>query len=118
MSATTRHRIGIDVGGTFTDFLVVSGESERLVHKSSSTPENPSIGVLNGLGEIAAILDLSPEEFLASVDHIVHGTTVATNALLTRSGARVGLLCTEGFRDVLTFRDGKRESIYDNRLQA
>src|SRR6185437_1644048 len=113
-----RHRIGIDVGGTFTDFLVVSGDNERLVHKASSTPENPSTGVLNGLREIAARLELGPEEFLGSVDLIVHGTTVATNALLTRNGADVGLLCTEGFRDVLTFRDGKREETYDNRLQA
>ena len=113
-----RYRIGIDIGGTFTDFLVVSDGGKRLNHKVSSTPGNPSDGVLNGLREIAAILELGPHDFLGSVDVIVHGTTVATNALLTRNGARVGLVCTKGFRDVLTFRDGKREEVYDNRVQA
>ncbi|MFD1507214.1 hydantoinase/oxoprolinase family protein [Georgenia yuyongxinii] len=110
-------RIGIDVGGTFTDFLVVGPDGSRLVHKTSSIPSDPARAVTQGLREIAENRGESVEEFLAGVDTIVHGTTVATNALLTRRGAKTGLLVTEGFRDVLPLRDGTREEPYDNRLQ-
>ena len=72
--------------------------------------------MLNGLGEIARSRGLELPNFLAEVSTIVHGTTVTTNALLTRRGAKVGLLVTEGFRDTLTLRDGRREEPYDNRL--
>lgn len=109
-------RIGIDVGGTFTDFLVVEEDGSRQIHKTSSVPSQPSQAVLNGLGEIAASRGQELTEFLKDVSTIVHGTTVTTNALLTRRGAKVGLLTTEGFRDVLTLRDGRREEPYDNRL--
>ncbi len=111
-------RLGIDVGGTFTDFLVVSDDGRRFIHKTSSTPPDPSVGVLNGVREIAETLGLEPRAFLGAVEMIVHGTTVATNALLTHNGARVGVIGTEGFRDVLEFRDGTREDIYDNQLTA
>ncbi|TRW47603.1 hydantoinase/oxoprolinase family protein [Georgenia yuyongxinii] len=110
-------RIGIDVGGTFTDFLVVAPDGSRLVHKTSSIPADPARAVTQGLREIAENRGESVEDFLAGVDTIVHGTTVATNALLTRRGAKTGLLVTEGFRDVLPLRDGTREEPYDNRLQ-
>ena len=109
-------RIGIDVGGTFTDFLVVEDTGARQVHKTSSVPSNPAEAVVNGLVEIAAARGIPLEDFLAQVSTIVHGTTVTTNALLTRRGAKVGLLVTEGFRDTLTLRDGRREEPYDNRL--
>jgi N-methylhydantoinase A len=109
------HRVGIDVGGTFTDFLL-TGDGGRLVHKTSSTPDDPSRGFVTGLAEIAAKLDATLEAFVAELDLIVHGTTVTRNALLTRSGARTGLLATEGFRDTLALRDGRREEPYDNRL--
>jgi N-methylhydantoinase A len=108
-------RIGIDVGGTFTDFLLV-GDSVRLVHKTSSTPDDPSRGLVTGLAELAAKVDTTLEGFVAELDLIVHGTTVTRNALLTRTGARTGLLATEGFRDTLALRDGRREEPYDNRL--
>jgi N-methylhydantoinase A len=108
-------RVGIDVGGTFTDFLL-TGEGTRLVHKTSSTPGDPSQGVVTGLGEIAAQIGLTLEGLVARLDLIVHGTTVTTNAVLTRTGARTGLLVTEGFRDTLALRDGTREEPYDNRL--
>jgi len=111
------YRVGIDVGGTFTDFLVVGADGERIVHKTSSTPADPSLGLVTGLEEIASRLDRSLDVFLAEVELIVHGTTVATNALLTRRGARTGLLCTQGFRDALALRQGTREAPYDNRLQ-
>ena len=89
------YRVGIDVGGTFTDFLLV-GDDARLVHKTSSTPDDPSRGVVTGLAELAAQLDLTLEGLVARLDLIVHGTTVTTNAVLTRSGARTGLLVDRG----------------------
>ena len=109
------YRIGIDVGGTFTDFLLI-GDDVRLVHKTSSTPDDPSRGFVNGLTEIAATLGLELPAFMEELSLIVHGTTVTTNAVLTHRGATTGLLATEGFRDVLALRDGTREEPYDNRL--
>jgi N-methylhydantoinase A len=109
------YRVGIDVGGTFTDFLLVA-DGTRVTHKTASTPSDPAEAVINGLGEIARLLGQSLPGFTAGIDLMVHGTTVATNALLTRQGARSGLLCTGGFRDVLPLRDGTREEAYDNRL--
>ncbi|MFZ2173497.1 MAG: hydantoinase/oxoprolinase family protein [Rhodococcus sp. (in: high G+C Gram-positive bacteria)] len=118
MSATTTvgMRIGVDVGGTFTDFLVVHADGTRMVHKTSSIPSDPSTAVTQGLKEIAERRGETLTELLAQVHTIVHGTTVTTNALLTRNGAKTGLLATEGFRDVLQMRDGTREDAYDNRL--
>ena len=111
------YRIGIDVGGTFTDFFVLGPDDERTVHKTSSTPEDPSLAVIAGLEQIASRLELGADDFVRQVDVIVHGTTVTTNAVLTHRGARTGLLMTKGFRDVLALRDGTREAPYDNRLQ-
>ena len=113
--------IGIDVGGTFTDFLLVHEQSgERLAHKSPSTPADPSEGVLAGLGQLADALGCDVAGFLRDVSIIVHGTTVTTNAVLTESGARTGLLTTEGFRDVLAMRRGvrSRKHLYDNKYVA
>jgi N-methylhydantoinase A len=115
------YAVGIDVGGTFTDFVVVDQDDLGYwAHKSPSTPEDPSRGLLNGLREIAALLDLSEAEFLARLDLIVHGTTVTTNAVLTGNGAPTGLLTTEGFRDVLEMRRGVRSRLhlYDNKYTA
>ena len=109
------YRIGIDVGGTFTDFLLI-GDDVRVAHKTTSTPDDPSRGVVTGLAELATRLDLTLQDLVARLDLIVHGTTIATNAVLTHSGARTGLLVTEGFRDTLALRDGTREDPYDNRL--
>lgn len=109
-------RIGIDVGGTFTDFLVVDESGDRLIHKTSSIPSDPARAVTKGLREIAEKRGESIEELLAKVATIVHGTTVTTNALLTGRGEKTGLLVTEGFRDVLGIRNGTREEPYDNRL--
>jgi N-methylhydantoinase A len=111
------YRVGIDVGGTFTDFLVLGDDDMRIVHKTSSTPDDPSVGLVTGLEEIAAGLGLSAGAFLAQTEVIVHGTTVTTNAVLTRRGASTGLLSTQGFRDTLALRNGLREAPYDNRLQ-
>ena len=75
------------------------------------------MGVIEGLRAIAASLDMSVDEFGPAITTIVHGTTVTTNAVLTRGGARTGLLTTEGVRDALEMRRGIREDRYDNRLQ-
>jgi len=112
------YRIGIDVGGTFTDFLLLDSEGNAGVYKTSTTPEDPALGLLNGLGEMAEDRGLRLAEFVRQVEVIVHGTTVATNAVLTDNGAKSGLLTTRGFRDALPMRRGIRESQYDNRRTA
>ncbi len=110
-------KIGIDVGGTFTDFLVAWDEREPEIFKILSTPNDPSIAVISGLSEIAASLEppMSIEDFAGSIETIVHGTTVTTNATLTRCGAKAGLLTTKGMRDALEMRRGIREEQYNNR---
>src|SRR5215213_10241137 len=108
-------RIGVDVGGTYTD-LVASDESGRTVFaKSPSTPVDQSLGVMAGLEELARRLGVSRAQMLAATDRLVHGTTVATNALLERKGAKVALLTTEGHRDVIEMREGLKDNRYDLR---
>ncbi|MCC7325763.1 MAG: hydantoinase/oxoprolinase family protein [Burkholderiales bacterium] len=109
-------RIGIDVGGTFTDFILTRDDAPPLLHKVLSTPGDPSIAVVTGLAELAAMVEpaRSVDAFAASIETIVHGTTVATNATLTGTGARSALLTTEGVRDALEMRRGIREEQYDN----
>ncbi len=110
-------KIGIDVGGTFTDFVVAQGGEPPRIHKTLSTPQDPSIAVVEGLAQIAASLQppQSLAEFARSIDTIVHGTTVTTNATLTSTGARCALLTTEGVRDAIEMRRGIREEQYNNR---
>jgi N-methylhydantoinase A len=91
-------RIGIDVGGTFTDLLLHDSESGAVwIAKTPSTPHNQSVGVLQGIRAIGAMAGVEPD----ALDTILHGTTVATNAVLEKRGARVGLLVSEGFRSML-----------------
>jgi len=108
-------KIGIDVGGTFTDFLVVADDAEPTIFKTLSTPKDPSIGLVNGLTDIAKAAGQTLEEFAPAIDTIVHGTTVTTNATLTRTGASTGLITTDGVRDALEMRRGIREEQYNNR---
>jgi N-methylhydantoinase A len=109
-------RIGIDVGGTFTDFILTRDDAPPVLHKVLSTPADPSIAVVAGLSELAEMANpgCSVESFAASIDTIVHGTTVATNATLTGTGAKSALLTTEGVRDALEMRRGVREEQYNN----
>ena len=91
-------RIGFDIGGTFTDFILADETKGRLhLHKCLTTPEDPSIGALEGMTDLlrAAGVDL------AQVGQVVHGTTLVTNSIIERTGARLGLLTTRGFRDIL-----------------
>src|SRR5271165_5683577 len=110
------YRIGIDVGGTFTDLVAVDDLGQTTLAKVPSTPADPSIGVLDGLQLLAETLDLDRSALLAETDRIVHGTTVATNALIERRGAKVGLLTTEGHRDVIEMREGLKDDRYNLRL--
>ena len=109
------YRVGIDIGGTFTDFALLKG-GEVVLHKNLSTPEDRSEGVMEGLARLAELEGLSPEEFLSQCDAIVHGTTIADNTLIEMNGAITGLITTEGFRDELEYRRGFKEDIWDVRL--
>src|SRR5580693_4255854 len=110
------YRIGIDVGGTFTDMVAVDDLGRTTLAKVPSTPADPSIGVLDCLQLLADTLGLDRSVLLGETDRIVHGTTVATKALLERRGARVGLLTTEGHRDVIEMREGLKDDRYNLRL--
>ncbi len=109
------YKIGIDVGGTFTDFLLMGPRGRTSVHKELSTPSDLSLAVMAGLGALAEAQSMAFERFVREIDIIVHGTTVTTNAVLTGTTARTGLITTRGFRDALQMRRGVREEMYDNR---
>src|SRR5437763_4235923 len=92
------HRLGVDVGGTFTDLLLVHDETGNLHRvKTPSTPSDPSEGVLVGVRRICEERGVPPQD----LRYVMHGTTVATNALLEAKGARVGLITTKGFKQIL-----------------
>ena len=112
------YRIGVDVGGTFTDLVAVDDAGRVTLAKSASTPADQSIGVLDGLALLAEALGHDRATLLRRTERIVHGTTVATNALLERKGARVGLLTTEGHRDVIEMREGLKDDRYNLRMPA
>jgi len=107
-------RIGVDVGGTFTDFtLHDDGDGSVRFFKTPSTPRDPSQAIELGLAEMLAACGVAP----GAVGYLAHGTTVATNIVIERRGARTGLLTTKGFRDVLELGRQARPSIYDYRVQ-
>ena len=110
-------RIGIDVGGTFTDMFLWSPDGTTETFKVLSTPADPAVGVLDGLRTIADAKGLTIDAFAKTIATIVHGTTVTTNATLTRRGAKSGLLTTAGVRDALEMRRGIREEQYNNRYE-
>ncbi len=107
------YRIGVDVGGTFTDFLVSDDKGNAEIYKTSTTPEDPTIGFFRGLEKAAATHDLDIDAFLQDVETIVHGTTITTNATLTGDGAITGFVTTRGFRDVLNMRRGLKERQFE-----
>src|SRR4029450_8623699 len=109
-------RIGIDVGGTFTDLVATDDGGQVTIAKAASTPRDPSDGLLDGLGRLAGELGTDLAGLLAQTERIVHGTTVSTNALLERKGARVGLLTTAGHRDVIEMREGLKDDRYNLRM--
>ena len=111
------YKIGIDVGGTFTDFVVARDGGQPSFFKTPSTPNDPSIGVMTGLQEVAAAYGLSLDQLLSNTDLVIHGSTVATNTLVERKGAKVGLITTDGFRDLLEMREGLKEDRYNLRMK-
>ncbi len=104
------YMIGVDVGGTFTDFSVFDQASGELFHfKNSSTPSDPSEAIVGGLNEVLEMKDAKPDE----VTYLAHGTTVSTNALIEKKGARLGLIATKGFKDLMEIGRQNRPSLYD-----
>jgi N-methylhydantoinase A len=99
-------RVCVDVGGTFTDCLVMDETGLLQKFKTSTTPNDPSKGFMNAMNKAARHYGASVEEFLGQIEVLVHGTTLATNILLTGRGARVGMLTTKNFRDVIEIRRG------------
>ena len=108
------YRLGVDVGGTFTDLVLVEEQTgESIVAKVPSTPKSPDEGVLNGIRKVMSEAKLK----ISDITFLIHGTTVATNALIERKGANVALLVTRGFRDVLHIGRQTRPKLYDFRAQ-
>jgi 5-oxoprolinase (ATP-hydrolysing) len=104
------YRVGLDIGGTFTDFVLYDGQNRRIsLYKCLTTPHDPSAAALEGLIELAAQANLAVKD----IGEIVHGTTLVTNAIIERRGARLGLLTTKGFRDSLEMGTEQRYDIYD-----
>lgn len=109
------YKLGIDVGGTFTDFLVTDSQGGAKAYKTPTTPKSAETGLFRGLEKIAADHNLELKEFLKLVDVIVHGTTITTNAVLTSTGAKTAFLTTKGFRDILNMRRGLKERQFDSK---
>ncbi|MDE0943478.1 MAG: hydantoinase/oxoprolinase family protein [Alphaproteobacteria bacterium] len=101
--------IGVDVGGTFTDVMYGDTESQEVaIHKVPTTPDDPSWGVIQGMVEICERFDVARGD----IDHVLHGTTIATNAVLEYKGARTGMVTTEGYRDILHIGRHQRPQHY------
>lgn len=106
--------IGVDVGGTFTDLVYCDLESGRIeIHKVSTTPDDPSRGVLQGVMELCQAADVAPGD----IDHVFHGTTTATNAVLEHKGVVAGMITNEGFRDIIHIGRHQRVQHYSIRQE-
>jgi N-methylhydantoinase A/oxoprolinase/acetone carboxylase beta subunit len=104
-------RVGVDVGGTFTDLIYVDDEAGVVrVHKLPTTPDDPSRGTIQGIQEICSEAGQSP----ASLEQVFHGTTIATNIVIEHSGATVGMITTEGYRDILHIARHKKPLNFSN----
>src|SRR3982074_3657451 len=103
--SNARYRLGVDVGGTHTDLVLLDATTgDLLIEKVASTPKNPALGVLNGVANFIA-RGIAPDE----ISFFAHGTTITTNALLELRGAKVGLLITKGFRAVQEVQSQARD---------
>jgi N-methylhydantoinase A len=109
------YRVAIDTGGTFTDYIAIDQDGRTVMVKNPTDRQNPALGILAGLQQLARNFGLDLSEFLDGTAQIVHGTTLALNALLEKQGARTALLATEGFRDALEIRRSRRADQWDLR---
>ena len=108
-----RFRAGVDTGGTFTDCVVIDDRGVIHTFKELSTPKDPSIGLYNVIKKAASFFKQDLNDFLDNLDFFAHGTTVATNTLLTGTGAVTGLILTKGFRDTIEMRRAHKNNIWD-----
>ena len=115
---TGRTSLGIDVGGTFIDFALCDAAGRMAVHKVPADPADLAGSIMRGVADLAEQRGTDTATFLRRVDFVVHGTTVATNAVLTGTGCRTGLLTTWGTRDALEMRRGVKEEPLDNKYEA
>ena len=111
------YEIGIDVGGTFTDYVVRSAD-EVISGKVLTTPNDETVGIMNAIRTSAEHFSQDSQDFLKNADNLVLGTTVVTNAMLEYAGAKTGLITTKGFRDIIELRTGYKEDHFDIRLPA
>ncbi len=108
------YRIGVDIGGTFTDFALYGADGGTMaIHKQLTTPDDPSVAVLEGIGDLLSRNDVA----MAAVDEVAHGTTLVTNAIIERRGAVTGMLVTKGFSDIPDMRLEQRYDLFDLRLE-
>lgn len=102
-------RIGVDAGGTFTDFVLAEKSGDVHLFKAPSTPEDGTLAIANGLQQIANKFNRPIEDIIQACDLCINGTTVALNALIQMTGVKVGLLCTKGHEDSIEIRLGHKE---------
>ncbi len=107
------YRLGVDVGGTFTDLLCVTPSGEVVLDKTPTTLDDQSTGVMNGIGQLATRFGVTEAGFCGALDILVHGTTTADNTMIEMNGAPTGLLVTEGHRDEIEMRRVHKEEIWD-----
>ncbi|HEX4433499.1 MAG TPA: hydantoinase/oxoprolinase family protein, partial [Acidimicrobiales bacterium] len=107
------YRVGVDVGGTFTDLICITPQGRIVLDKTPTTPADQSIGVLTGLQQLADALGVETTAFCRALEAFVHGTTTADNTMIEMSGAPTGLLATEGHRDEIELRRDHKEEIWD-----
>src|SRR6516225_11149940 len=109
MAGGSSYRVGVDIGGTFTDIVLLGADGTVLTEKISSSVDNYAHAIVTGLGRVLRECGIAP----VALEEIRHGTTVASNAILEHKGAKVGLITTKGFRDVLEIRTLRMPRLYD-----
>ncbi|WP_152047496.1 hydantoinase/oxoprolinase family protein [Aureimonas psammosilenae] len=114
-----KYRISVDVGGTFTDLTIAEAETFTQLgsHKSPTTPKDRSVGILNCMTLAAEALELTLDELLSQTSVFCHGSTTATNTILEMSGAKTGLICTRGTKYVLWRGEGRRQTMFDYKME-
>ena len=109
----TQYRLGIDAGGTFTDFVLADRAAGTVnIYKTLSTPSDPTEAIKGGLRLIAEDLNITEKDVISNCDFCINGTTVGLNALIQHKGAKVGLVCTAGHEDSIEIRLGHKEDGY------